>query len=654
MRDDTLSPPGYGPTVILIGGRMTVDDGSVLDSRQPVIGDPGSHVPHVSLATSLLWWITASSLVTQILDCAARNPFALVIGNRTVVELRQDGSLRRTALRSFLPGGTTTVELVRTSSREPLPDGYREGGIIGTPEQIGGTVGFKLGEPDARWRFLDGNDYYLTQAGPAIGAAVIVDVSEALTRGKPDLAVRFEDLERRRLYSNDIVLVMPHTHGTEACVRGYLNWLQAGRPPDERPPGATRSDVAWDPSAPPDPIRYTCPVPLRADFEVTGLVQDGEWRDPSTLEAARSLLQARYDLKICIWDLVSNPILRRTLLDSTAVSVAPTAAAEVPAAAAQRAEFRVAEIVAERENESEALEVVARHLKPLYEAGWTDDGGSGSLRRRVGEPVSRWPGQEPVPLIELHLVISKHESSVFVFFRMYNELELGSYLITRQEAFEQIAAPDAFILRPRDSASAVLWRAQGGWDDEVDWEHRAHSLAQRTDRWVEELKPLLDDCLRFLEERERSLDAQAEAARKREADVLAAQWDQDFAALEAFVAREGHARVPRDHIENETNLYHWWFRQMSEYRRGRLSDSQVERLEVLPGWSWTQLSAHWEKMFAELESFVAREGHARVPLGHKENGTSLGGWVSMQRSADKNGRLSASQKTRLEALRGWR
>ena len=33
-------PPGVGTRIILIGGPMTVDDGSTLDSRQPVTGDP--------------------------------------------------------------------------------------------------------------------------------------------------------------------------------------------------------------------------------------------------------------------------------------------------------------------------------------------------------------------------------------------------------------------------------------------------------------------------------------------------------------------------------------------------------------------------------------------------------------------------------------
>jgi hypothetical protein len=113
------TPRTDGPTVILIGGQMTVDDGTVLDSRQPVDGDPSSQMTRSSLATSLLWWITVASVVGPILDGAGEGSFTLVIGNRSVVELRQDGTLKRSSLRSFLPGGNTNTEIIRTTGEAP-------------------------------------------------------------------------------------------------------------------------------------------------------------------------------------------------------------------------------------------------------------------------------------------------------------------------------------------------------------------------------------------------------------------------------------------------------------------------------------------------------------------------------------------------------
>lgn len=98
-----------GPTVILIGGLMTLEGGEELDSRQPTEGDPRSKVMGRSLGESLTWWMTASSLIDAILDNEGPEAFALVNGRRTVVELKPDGNLRRVKLQSLLQGGVGTV-----------------------------------------------------------------------------------------------------------------------------------------------------------------------------------------------------------------------------------------------------------------------------------------------------------------------------------------------------------------------------------------------------------------------------------------------------------------------------------------------------------------------------------------------------------------
>lgn len=477
---------------------MTVDDGSTLDSRQPLTGDPASQITHTSLATSLLWWSAASSLVNLILDCADDDPFALVIGNRSVVDLRQDGRLHRTRLRSLLSGGTTAVELIRTSIDEPLPAGYEEATILRNWSGHNmGTVGFKRGTPGKRWRFLNGNEYYLTQAGAHLRATVIVDASGTVTSGDQVVAARFEALEQRRLFDNDTVLVVPHTHRTEAIFRGYADWVRAGRPADGGYQPTAIS--AWDPTAPPDPIRYTWPVPVQAEFGVTGLVQDGEWRDPSDLEAARTLLQARYDLKIGIWDLVGNATLRRTLLNAVPPGPTPVADATIPGAAAKRAASRVATNMAEREAEDQALRTIATHLECLGALGWVrGPGDRWSLQFPMTEAVTRWPGSEPAALVQLALTVTKRHSEVDVSTTMYNQVDLGPYVLAHRRVLEQIAAPDPCALDKR--FSPTLWWAQGGWADNVDWDERARALSDRTLPWVKAFENLCKECHRIHEE----------------------------------------------------------------------------------------------------------------------------------------------------------
>jgi hypothetical protein len=438
-----------------------------------------------------LWWVMASSLVDRLLDNAGVDPFALLIGGRSVVELRQDGTLRRTGLRSLLRGGTTTVGLIRTGPGEPLPDGYDEATTLRNwNDQSMGMVGFNRGKAGQHWRFLDGNEYYLTQAAPKIRAAVIVDTSESLSLGS------YKALEDRRLYDDNAVLVLPHTHRTDMLVRGYVHWLQAGRPMDAKYRAAVTS--GWDPAAPPNPIRYTCPVPIQATFGVTGLAQRGEWQDPSDLEAARALLEARYDLRLGIWDLVGNPTLRSTLLESVPPTRSPRKAVKVPSQAAARASQRVANKIKQTEAESSALAVISQRLNALREIGWAP-ARSGTFRLSLTEPLSTWPGSDPFPLVSLALNIAKRQASVEAFTGMYNQVNIRDYVRARRKPLERIAAPEACELDTK--LRPVLWRAPGGWADAVDWEQRAVALAAKTESWIKEFETLCNECLQIVRQR---------------------------------------------------------------------------------------------------------------------------------------------------------
>jgi len=486
-------------TVILIGGPMAVDDGTTMDSRQAMSGDPRSQATHASLATSLLWWLSASSLVGPILESAGLTAFALVIGVRSVQEVLPDGTVKRTRLASFLTGGTTRVELIRTGIGQQLPEGYEKAGEMRAwNDDVYGTVGVKRTSQGSRWVFLDGNEYYLNLAGRAIGPTVIVDTSLSLIGGTLS-AHAFESLESRRLFDDETVLVLPHTYRTGALMERYVEWVQAGRPKDHEPYVAAPTE--WDPVAPPDPIRYTCPVPVRAQFEVTGLVQDGAWRDPSDLEAARSLLQARYDLKIGIWDLVGNPTLRRTLLATLPIREAPGETVEVPPGAAARARRRVAKKMDDRAAEKAALRSIYELLAPMREVGWEEVTPGGNLFLPFTEPFHRWPEDEPFPLVRLELVISKRHCAVNAFTILYNQVSLGSYVNSRRATLEEIAAPEVCTLGGSGSGRAELWREAGGWGDTVDWAARGTAIAGRSPRWAEIFRDLCDECRAILEGR---------------------------------------------------------------------------------------------------------------------------------------------------------
>jgi Helicase associated domain len=64
------------------------------------------------------------------------------------------------------------------------------------------------------------------------------------------------------------------------------------------------------------------------------------------------------------------------------------------------------------------------------------------------------------------------------------------------------------------------------------------------------------------------------------------RWNLMFESLERYVDREGHARVPPDHVEDSQALGPWCQRQRVSRRRGTLSKDHIALFETVPGWTW--------------------------------------------------------------------
>ncbi|MEI6446894.1 MAG: Helicase associated domain protein [Actinomycetes bacterium] len=132
-------------------------------------------------------------------------------------------------------------------------------------------------------------------------------------------------------------------------------------------------------------------------------------------------------------------------------------------------------------------------------------------------------------------------------------------------------------------------------------------------------------------------------------DVNEARWEEGFAALQSFVQRNHHARVPQAHVENGFHLGTWVANQRTV--RARMSKERIARLESQSGWTWDARASRWEEGFAALERFHEREGHCLVPQSHEEGEFPLGQWVARQRQ--RRVRLSSERTALLEAQAGW-
>jgi superfamily II DNA or RNA helicase len=154
---------------------------------------------------------------------------------------------------------------------------------------------------------------------------------------------------------------------------------------------------------------------------------------------------------------------------------------------------------------------------------------------------------------------------------------------------------------------------------------------------------------RLSDERQRRLEAlQGWVWNTYEAD-----WEDGYAATLNFVDREGHARVPKGHREAGYRLGQWIEVQRRFFAENRLSTSRIDRLLALPGWTWNTFDTEWERGFAFLAAFASREGNAKVPYGHVEEGFPLGPWAARLRAAHTKGLVPPERRARLAELPGW-
>jgi hypothetical protein len=432
-----------GQTIILVGGTLTTDDGVTFDSRQAMDDDPRAQVAYRSLATSVPWWMTVVSLVNPLVR-AVGHGFAAVEGPHSVYELRGDGSVTKVNLNALLG----------------------------------------MGQPGSRWRFTKREPRVPAASSTAryLATSVLVDTDHA---GEAHWAT-LKSFRARERWNPKLTFVAPHTHWTEEFFRRFA---LAGHPDDDF--GALYQESPPDKrvrGAPLDPMQYTAVVPLEADFKVTGLIRSGEWVDPTGLEAARALLQARFDLGIGIWDLADNPTLRRTLLEAEPLAPAPEESAPMPTSAVRRGRSTVAA-------DDEAWDEWATRLAPLLDLGWQRRGTTGVNLRL---PLADHDPPTFFAMLQLWLSLGRKQSIV----RMQTTagLDMAGFCQEHRAELEEIADDGATVLNSRQP---VIWRFENGRADEVDWDARARTLAECTSRWVQVFSELAQECRRQDEARAR-------------------------------------------------------------------------------------------------------------------------------------------------------
>jgi hypothetical protein len=234
-----------------------------------------------------------------------------------------------------------------------------------------------------------------------------------------------------------------------------------------------------------------------------------------------------------------------------------------------------------------------------------------------------------------------------------NELRLGQWVTVQRRSRDQMSPDRVALLEALPGWS---------WNSRIDsWERMYRLLAKFTERegHARVLNDHIEEGVRlggWVSDQRSGRDQMIENRRKLleklhgwSWDARAEMWQRKFALLQQFQKREGDAMVPQGFVEDDVKLGSW-----TREQRGRRNDLSKERrdlLESVPGWSWDPYAEAWERAFSAIVKFANREGHARVPRDHREEGIKLGDWVAEQRG--NKSKISDERRIRVEALPGW-
>ena len=204
------------------------------------------------------------------------------------------------------------------------------------------------------------------------------------------------------------------------------------------------------------------------------------------------LLLRRFDLRLGLWDLALNPVLRATVLDATPLEAPPNAPALPPPVARRRAERRAEQATSRRDSARHATEMVIKTLhRQLSSVGWIVDA-DGHLCRPLTEPLSNWPDSPKGPLVQLRTDVAKGSTRVVVWHWFYNDLDIRQFIERKRAVFDAVAP----LGPPSDNpSSAVLSSITSGWGDAyADWSSIANAIGDRTGPWADLLSEFVASC----------------------------------------------------------------------------------------------------------------------------------------------------------------
>jgi len=127
-------------------------------------------------------------------------------------------------------------------------------------------------------------------------------------------------------------------------------------------------------------------------------------------------------------------------------------------------------------------------------------------------------------------------------------------------------------------------------------------------------------------------------------------WERGYQAASAYYQEHRDLLAEKDFLTSEGYpLGCWLTNQRTAQALGKLLPDRKKRLDGI-GMVWNKNDYQWERNFQAAERYYRKHGNLDVPAAYAENDAALGRWLSVQRRAKSEGKLSEEQIQRLERL----
>tara|TARA_Y100000588_G_scaffold392674_1_gene505476 strand:- start:3325 stop:5472 length:2148 start_codon:yes stop_codon:yes gene_type:complete len=135
-------------------------------------------------------------------------------------------------------------------------------------------------------------------------------------------------------------------------------------------------------------------------------------------------------------------------------------------------------------------------------------------------------------------------------------------------------------------------------------------------------------------------------------DMGAAEWEESFAALKAYIVEHGHAQPPTDYSTSEGfDLGRWVVRQRLAHKRRDIAQDHKDRLGEISEWTWNPGQSRWERGFEALNKYIDEFNEAEVPTDYVNGlGYQLGSWTALQKRLAGLDQLSGDRRRLLESI----